>query len=126
MQLQALSQRSSGRPNRIDDRDLNMLETSRAETSETSKPAVGASRPLGLALETDHLCRTVVGKVLVDDVSMQVRASEVVAVVGPSGAGKSSFLRLLNRLDEPTGGTVRLDGKDYRKITPRELRRRVG
>lgn len=48
------------------------------------------------------------------------------AVVGPSGAGKSSFLRLLNRLDEPTGGTVRLEGIDYRQIPPRELRRRVG
>jgi putative ABC transport system ATP-binding protein len=47
-------------------------------------------------------------------------------VVGPSGAGKSSFLRLLNRLDEPTGGTVLLDGEDYRGISPRELRRRVG
>jgi putative ABC transport system ATP-binding protein len=46
--------------------------------------------------------------------------------VGPSGAGKSSFLRLLNRLDEPTGGTVRLDGLDYRELEPRDLRRRVG
>jgi putative ABC transport system ATP-binding protein len=51
---------------------------------------------------------------------------EVLAVVGPSGAGKSSFLRLLNRLDEPTGGTVLLNGQDYREIAPRELRRRVG
>jgi putative ABC transport system ATP-binding protein len=50
----------------------------------------------------------------------------VLVVVGPSGAGKSSFLRLLNRLDEPTGGTVRLEGIDYRQIPPRELRRRVG
>jgi putative ABC transport system ATP-binding protein len=50
----------------------------------------------------------------------------VLAVVGPSGAGKSSFLRLLNRLDEPTGGTVLLNGEDYRGIAPRELRRRVG
>ena len=41
-------------------------------------------------------------------------------------AGKSSFLRLLNRLDEPTSGTVRLKGIDYRQIPPRELRRRVG
>lgn len=47
-------------------------------------------------------------------------------VVGPSGAGKSSFLRLLNRLDEPTGGTVRLKRVDYRQIPPRELRRRIG
>jgi putative ABC transport system ATP-binding protein len=49
----------------------------------------------------------------------------VVAVVGPSGSGKSSFLRLLNRLDEPTDGTVRLNGEDYRKLAPQELRRRV-
>jgi putative ABC transport system ATP-binding protein len=47
-------------------------------------------------------------------------------VVGPSGSGKSSFLRLLNRLDEPTGGTVQLKGEDYRKLPPAELRRRLG
>jgi UDP-glucose/iron transport system ATP-binding protein len=57
---------------------------------------------------------------------VQVRTGEVMAVVGPSGAGKSSFLRLLNRLDEPTGGTVRLDGRDYRELDPRNLPRRVG
>jgi putative ABC transport system ATP-binding protein len=59
-------------------------------------------------------------------VTVDVRAGEVLVVVGPSGAGKSSFLRLLNRLDEPTSGTVRLEGLDYRRISPRELRRRVG
>ena len=48
------------------------------------------------------------------------------AVIGPSGSGKSSFLRLLNRLDEPTAGTVYLDGKDYRDIPPRQLRRWIG
>ena len=63
---------------------------------------------------------------IVDDVTVDVRAGEVLVVVGPSGAGKSSFLRLLNRLDEPTGGTVRLEGIDYRQIPPREVRRRVG
>jgi putative ABC transport system ATP-binding protein len=47
-------------------------------------------------------------------------------VVGPSGSGKSSFLRLLNRLDEPTDGAVRLNGRDYRELSPEELRRRVG
>jgi putative ABC transport system ATP-binding protein len=78
-----------------------------------------------IALETAHLSRAVVGKVLTDDINIQVQVGEVVAVVGPSGSGKSSFLRLLNRLDEPTGGTVRLNGEDYRKLAPQELRRRV-
>jgi putative ABC transport system ATP-binding protein len=77
-------------------------------------------------LTTEHLGRSVGELKLVDDINVQVRAGDVLAVVGPSGAGKSSFLRLLNRLDEPTAGTVILDGIDYRLIPPRELRRRVG
>jgi putative ABC transport system ATP-binding protein len=77
-------------------------------------------------LTTEHLVRSVDGRNLVDDVSLEVHPGEVLAVVGPSGAGKSSFLRLLNRLDEPTAGTVFLEGVDYRQIPPRELRRRVG
>jgi putative ABC transport system ATP-binding protein len=77
-------------------------------------------------LETRNLSREVSGKVLVDSVSIQLRPGEVMAVIGPSGAGKSSFLRLLNRLDEPTGGTVMLNGQNYLEIAPQELRRRVG
>src|SRR5215467_10212852 len=80
----------------------------------------------GLKFETRNLCRAIGDKRLVDDVSVEVQPGEVLAVAGPSGAGKSSFLRLLNRLDEPTGGSVLVDGADYRAITPRDLRRRVG
>jgi len=79
-----------------------------------------------LSLETQRLSRTVAGKALLDDVSVCVEPGEILAVVGPSGAGKSTFLRLLNRLDEPTGGTVLLNGQDYRTIPPRMLRTRVG
>jgi putative ABC transport system ATP-binding protein len=66
------------------------------------------------------------GDPIVDGVSLSVAEGETVAVVGPSGAGKSSFLRLLNRLDEPTGGTVFLDGVDYRTLPPETVRRRIG
>jgi ABC-type sulfate/molybdate transport systems ATPase subunit len=86
--------------------------------------AAGVSQTAA-TLQTRNLSRVVLGKVLVSDITVQVRQGEVLAVVGPSGAGKSSFLRLLNRLDEPTGGTVVLDGRDYRAIAPRELRRRI-
>jgi putative ABC transport system ATP-binding protein len=63
---------------------------------------------------------------LVQEVTIEVQEEEVFVVFGPSGSGKTSLLRLLNRLDEPTSGTVLLDGTDYRDIEPRMLRRRVG
>jgi len=73
-----------------------------------------------------HLTRDVGSLKIVDDVSVEVRPEEVLAITGPSGSGKSSLLRLLNRLDEPTSGTVFLQNIDYREIPPRELRRKVG
>jgi putative ABC transport system ATP-binding protein len=95
-----------------------------AESTEATPP--GGLLHQANALETKHLSRSVADKALVSHVNVQVRPGEVLAVVGPSGAGKSSFLRLLNRLDEPTGGTVHLNGQDYRELAPRELRRRIG
>jgi putative ABC transport system ATP-binding protein len=66
------------------------------------------------------------GDPIVRGVDLAVAAGETVTVVGPSGAGKSTLLRLLCRLDEPTGGTVYLDGTDYRTLDPTALRARVG
>ena len=90
-------------------------------------PACSGAYPGGdTILEARNLSRSVMGKVLVDNISVRVQQGEILAVLGPSGAGKSSFLRLINRLDEPTGGTVYLSGQDYKQLAPRELRRRVG
>ena len=77
-------------------------------------------------VRTEHLGRVVKDKVLVEDVTFKVRTGEVLAIVGPSGSGKSSLLRLLNRLDEATSGTLYVEGIDYRQIPPRELRRKLG
>lgn len=77
-------------------------------------------------LRAANLTREAGGKRIVDDVSFTIGSGDVVAIFGPSGSGKSSLLRLLNRLDEPTQGTVFLEGTDYRDIAPRALRRRVG
>jgi UDP-glucose/iron transport system ATP-binding protein len=62
---------------------------------------------------------------VLNDVSVDVARGGALTLVGPSGSGKSTFLRCLNRLEEPTGGTVRFDGRDIRSVDPRELRRRV-
>lgn len=77
-------------------------------------------------LKVENLTRVVDGRTIVDGVNLEVFPEDVLAVVGPSGAGKSSFLRLLNRLDEPTEGSILLNGVDYRSILPRELRQRIG
>lgn len=78
------------------------------------------------ALEAEYLSRIVAGKVLVNNISVQVQVGEVLAIVGPSGSGKTSFLRLLNRLDEPTSGIIRFNGQDYRELAPQKLRQRIG
>src|SRR5947209_10540918 len=62
---------------------------------------------------------------ILDDVSFTVERGRALTLVGPSGSGKSSLLRCLNRLVEPTSGTVRFDGRDTRSFDPRELRRRI-
>ena len=77
-------------------------------------------------LATQNLTREVGGTVLGEEVNIEVEAGDVFVIFGPSGAGKTSLLRLLNRLDEPTSGTVLLDGTDYRTLPPRTVRQRVG
>lgn len=77
-------------------------------------------------LRTEELCWQRNGQQILDAISVEIERGDVVAVAGPSGAGKSSFLRLLNRLAEPTSGKVYLEGQDYTEIAPQELRRRLG
>lgn len=53
----------------------------------------------------------------VDDVSLTIREGEMVAVVGPSGSGKSTLLHLMGLLDNPTSGTIKLDGTDVSSLS---------
>ena len=82
--------------------------------------------PDAAVLRTERLGRRVGEVWIVSEISLAVQRGELLGVVGPSGSGKSSFLRLLNRLDEPTSGMVFLEDEDYRRIPPRQLRRRIG
>jgi len=60
---------------------------------------------------------------ILHDVSFSVERGQALTLVGPSGSGKSSLLRCLNRLEEPSEGVVRFEGRDIRSLDPRRLRR---
>jgi osmoprotectant transport system ATP-binding protein len=62
----------------------------------------------------------------VHDVDLVVEAGEFAVLLGPSGCGKSTLLRTINRLVEPTSGTVLIDGVDVRARDAVELRRGIG
>jgi len=66
------------------------------------------------------------GRAVLRGVSASFPRGEVSAIVGPSGAGKTSLLRCLNRLEEPSGGSVLLDSSDITTLDPIQLRQRVG
>ena len=66
------------------------------------------------------------GTVAVHALDLQVPRGEICVLVGPSGCGKTTTLRMINRLVEPTSGTLRLNGTDVTGIDVQELRRQMG
>ncbi|MCL7413958.1 MAG: ABC transporter ATP-binding protein [ANME-2 cluster archaeon] len=75
-------------------------------------------------IRTTDLTKTyLMGKVEVPalkEVNISIRKGEFVAIMGPSGSGKSTLLRIMGLLDNPTAGTVELDGMDVLKLSDRE------
>jgi osmoprotectant transport system ATP-binding protein len=66
------------------------------------------------------------GTVAVHELDLAVAPGELVCLVGPSGCGKSTTLKMINRLIEPTTGTIEVDGKDVTHADPVALRRSIG
>ncbi|MGY4179968.1 iron complex transport system ATP-binding protein [Bradyrhizobium sp. USDA 4518] len=72
-------------------------------------------------LEAQSVSMTVGGATLVDAVSLQIGAGEMVAIVGPNGAGKSTLLRMLSGDLRPSRGAIRLRQRDLQTYRPRAL-----
>ncbi len=66
------------------------------------------------------------GTVAVQELDLEVEEGEMAVLVGPSGCGKSTTLKMINRLIEPTTGTIEIDGTDVTGSDPVELRRNIG
>ena len=62
----------------------------------------------------------------VQELSLTIPAGEMVMFVGPSGCGKTTSLKMINRLIEPTSGSITIGGKDITRSNPTELRRQIG
>ncbi|MDD2452761.1 MAG: betaine/proline/choline family ABC transporter ATP-binding protein [Synergistaceae bacterium] len=62
----------------------------------------------------------------VDRLDLEIRRGELVSLIGPSGCGKTTTLKMINRLEEPTEGTITVDGMDILSTDPVKLRRRIG
>ncbi len=78
-----------------------------------------------LRLEKVSLSATVGSQYLLKDISFEIAKSELLCLIGASGAGKTSLLRLLNRLSEPSTGTIYFEGQDYRTIPVIQLRQQI-
>ena len=63
-------------------------------------------------IETKDVCKSFGSVSVLKGINTQIHKGEVVVIIGPSGRGKSTFLRCLNRLEEPTSGQVIFEGKD--------------
>jgi osmoprotectant transport system ATP-binding protein len=66
------------------------------------------------------------GTVAIEDISFEVEEGTTTVLVGPSGCGKTTTMKLVNRLEDPTEGTVYVDGVDNQELDKIELRRDVG
>ena len=102
-------------------------------STEPTAPAGQATGPAetqvsGVDLELVDVQKIYPGqkKPAVESLSLHIPAGEIVMFVGPSGCGKTTSLKMINRLIEPTAGTIRIGGEDVRGKDADELRRHVG
>ncbi|MDJ0954365.1 MAG: ABC transporter ATP-binding protein [Acidimicrobiia bacterium] len=79
-------------------------------------------------IELTEVTKTFPGtaKPAVDRLTLRIAEGEVVVLVGPSGCGKTTTLKMINRLIEPSGGTITVDGRDVLGLQAHELRRGIG
>jgi osmoprotectant transport system ATP-binding protein len=66
------------------------------------------------------------GTTAVDELSLEVPDGKLTVFVGSSGSGKTTALRMINRMIEPTSGTVTVDGADVSRVNPVKLRLGIG
>ena len=81
--------------------------------------------PENVAIATNQVSYQTKFRTLLMDISVEITKGSKTALIGATGSGKTTFLRLLNRLTDPSVGTITLRGKNIQEIPIQTLRRRV-
>ncbi|MBB2816967.1 ATP-binding cassette domain-containing protein [Rhizobium phaseoli] len=97
-----------------------------SELQAAAGPVADAPRFKGGALNIRGLSMAYGELEVLKGIDLDIAPGSVTCVIGPSGSGKSTLLRCLNRLVEPKGGDILLDGDSILAMRPERLRRRVG
>ena len=84
------------------------------------------SEILSMLIELQNITKIYDGKKVVDELDLTVADGELLVLLGSSGCGKTTTLKMINRLIEPTNGTIRIDGEDLRHLADHEIRRGIG
>jgi osmoprotectant transport system ATP-binding protein len=100
-----------------------MTTSSTADVATSDAPGVSGAE-IRLDRVTKHYPNTAAPAV--EEFTMTIPAGKVVVFVGPSGCGKTTTMRMINRMVEPTSGTITIGGKDALHIDPDQLRRTIG
>ncbi|PKP19821.1 MAG: amino acid ABC transporter ATP-binding protein [Bacteroidetes bacterium HGW-Bacteroidetes-20] len=79
-------------------------------------------------IKVEHLSKSFGDLVVLKDINIEIEKGEIISIIGPSGTGKSTFLRCLNLLEKPTGGTIWINDLDIMnpKNNPNMLRQKMG
>jgi osmoprotectant transport system ATP-binding protein len=82
----------------------------------------------GAVVAFDHVAKQYPGSAepAVTDLTFTIPAGEICVLVGPSGCGKTTTMKMVNRLIDPSGGTITIDGRDVMRMPAVELRRGIG
>ena len=77
-------------------------------------------------IQFEHITKRYGNTTILKDLSFTVPDGQFLVLIGPSGCGKTTTLKLINRLSEPDGGRILLDGEDISRGNPVQLRRHIG
>ena len=77
-------------------------------------------------IEFKNVRKSFKDKIVIKDLNLTIDDGQLVAIIGASGCGKTTTLKMINRLIEPTGGTILIDGQEINKINKTDLRRKIG